>query len=128
MLNDREFSILTYLKQICSKGYTLVSSKSLLEYFKPDEVSTEQIGQTVIGLDEKGYLELKYFDGDEFLLRLLPPCFSAKRKEEKNEILPLQTSSIPNQEKKYISKIVFFAFLGSFLGSLLYAIIGVFLC
>lgn len=128
MLNDREFSILTYLKQICSKGYTLVSSKSLLEYFKPEDVNAEQIGQTIIGLDEKGYLELKYFDGEEFLIRLLPPCFSAKRKEEKKEIFPPQSFTMPIQDKKHLSKVVLFAFLGSFLGSLLSAVIGVFLC
>ena len=48
--------------------------------------------------------------------------------EEKKEIFPPQSFTMPIQDKKHMSKVVLFAFLGSFLGSLLSAVIGVFLC
>lgn len=126
MLNDKEFSVLELLKTFCGREYKLFSLSVLCEGLQPISFSLEEMESVLKTLDEKGYVEIKYFKGEEVLIKPLPLGYSVIKHEQKPQIL--QSPPQKPLTKKDKLTVFFICFLGSLIGSFAVFVLGMLLC
>ncbi len=111
-------ALLDYFHLVCGKDYKLFAVGDLPKSSGAN-VTEEEVVAIIDRLDEDGYVDLRYCDGKEILLKPLNKAYSADVK------LPID---LPTDEKRprvtvEIRLIALFSFLGGIVG----AIIGVLL-
>lgn len=111
-------ALLDYFHLVCGKDYKLFTVGELAKSGGAN-VTEEEIVAIIDRLDKDGYVDLRYCDGKEILLKPLNKAYSADVK------LPID---LPTDEKRprvtvEIRLIALFSFLGGIVG----AIIGVLL-
>ena len=111
-------ALLDYFHLVCGKDYKLFTVGDLPKSSGAN-VTEEEVVAIIDRLDEDGYVDLRYCDGKEILLKPLNKAYSADVK------LPID---LPMDEKRprvtvEIRLIALFSFLGGIVG----AIIGVLL-
>lgn len=111
-------ALLDYFHLVCGKDYKLFTVGDLPKSSGAN-VTEEEIVAIIDRLDKDGYVDLRYCDGKEILLKPLNKAYSADVK------LPID---LPTDEKRprvtvEIRLIALFSFLGGIVG----AIIGVLL-
>lgn len=111
-------ALLDYFHLVCGKDYKLFAVGELPKSSGAN-VTEEEVVAIIDRLDEDGYVDLRYCDGKEILLKPLNKAYSADVK------LPID---LPTDEKRprvtvEIRLIALFSFLGGIVG----AIIGVLL-
>ncbi len=111
-------ALLDYFHLVCGKDYKLFTVGDLPKSSGAN-VTEEEVVAIIDRLDEGGYVDLRYCDGKEILLKPLNKAYSADVK------LPID---LPTDEKRprvtvEIRLIALFSFLGGIVG----AIIGVLL-
>ncbi len=111
-------ALLDYFHLVCGKDYKLFTVGDLPKSSGAN-VTEEEVVAIIDRLDEDGYVDLRYCDGKEILLKPLNKAYSADVK------LPID---LPTDEKRHrvtveIRLIALFSFLGGIVG----AIIGVLL-
>lgn len=111
-------ALLDYFHLVCGKDYKLFTVGDLPKSSGAN-VTEEEVVAIIDRLDEDGYVDLRYCDGKEILLKPLNKAYSADVK------LP---TDLPTDEKRprvtvEIRLIALFSFLGGIVG----AIIGVLL-
>lgn len=111
-------ALLDYFHLVCGKDYKLFTVCDLPKSSGAN-VTEEEVVAIIDRLDEDGYVDLRYCDGKEILLKPLNKAYSADVK------LPID---LPTDEKRprvtvEIRLIALFSFLGGIVG----AIIGVLL-
>lgn len=111
-------ALLDYFHLVCGKDYKLFTVGDLPKSSGAN-VTEEEVVAIIDRLDEDGYVDLRYCDGKEILLKPLNKAYSADVK------LPID---LPADEKRprvtvEIRLIALFSFLGGIVG----AIIGVLL-
>lgn len=111
-------ALLDYFHLVCGKDYKLFTVGDLPKSSGAN-VTEEEVVAIIDRLDEDGYVDLRYCDGKEILLKPLNKAYSADVK------LPID---LPTDDKRSrvtveIRLIALFSFLGGIVG----AIIGVLL-
>ncbi len=111
-------ALLDYFHLVCGKDYKLFTVGDLPKSSGAN-VTEEEIVAIIDRLDKDGYVDLRYCDGKEILLKPLNKAYSADVK------LPI---GLPTDKKRFrvtveIRLIALFSFLGGIVG----AIIGVLL-
>lgn len=111
-------ALLDYFHLVCGKDYKLFTVGDLPKSSGAN-VTEEEVVAIIDRLDEDGYVDLRYCDGKEILLKPLNKAYSA------DVTLPID---LPTDEKRprvtvEIRLIALFSFLGGIVG----AIIGVLL-
>jgi hypothetical protein len=125
MLKEDEFSVLELIKNFCKKDYKLISVdtiNSLLE-----EMQTEEETQVVIKrLDEKGYIDVKYYGEEEFLVKPLPIAYTVIKQDQKQ--LSVNDFLQPTFNKKDKTEFLLICFSGSAIGGIIAFLLGVLSC
>ena len=126
-LKDEEFALLEFLKTNCGKEYKLFSLNVFFDKAIDEKtLSVEKVEEVLKSLDEKGYIEIKYFSKDEVLVKPLPLGFSVVKTTQKPQILQLPQQTVLSRKEKI--KLFGLCFLGGLTGSLFCFILQVFLC
>lgn len=127
MLKEDEFAVLEFLKNNCGKEYKLFPLSKISRLEGDGFYLDDQKAETLLkNLDEKGYIEIKYFSCGEVLLKPLPLAFSVVKQLQKPQILQIPQQQTLSRKEKYT--IFLLAFLGGFLGEIISVFIGVLLC
>lgn len=116
-------ALLDYFHLVCGKDYKLFTVGELAKSGGAN-VTEEEIVAIIDRLDKDGYVDLRYCDGKEILLKPLNKAYSADVK------LPID---LPTDEKRprvtvEIRLIALFSFLGGIVGAIIGVLIARAIC
>lgn len=113
-MEKKIYDLLSYLKSESKGKYYLFSRAELLENCGDETVTEEELNAYIDSLITSGYIDKKYSDKDDMLIKPLGKSFTAKPDEKQ------QTDSdfgITSEKDNAFFKF-FIAFLGGFSGAL----------
>lgn len=117
-MKPESVALLDYFHLVCGKDYKLFTVGDLPKSSGAN-VTEEEVVAIIDRLDEDGYVDLRYCDGKEILLKPLNKAYSADVKP------PID---LPTDEKRpHVTVEIRLIALFSFLGGIVGAIIGVLL-
>lgn len=122
MIDNNSKNVLEYLVSECEEGKFKIIEIADIQTFLPQEKLTElQIKKIILRLEEMNLITIKYKSDEIFCLTILPYAKQIFEKEyiEKNNIIKFKKLAI-----KIIILVCIFAFLGSFLGTIVYNLIA----
>lgn len=116
-------ALLDYFHLVCGKDYKLFAVGDLPKSSGAN-VTEEEVVAIIDRLDEDGYVDLRYCDGKEILLKPLNKAYSADVK------LPID---LPTDEKRpritvEIRLIALFSFIGGIVGAIIGVLIARAIC
>lgn len=124
MLDNNSKIVLEFLVSECEIGkFKNIEICDVQTFLADNKLSDEQIKKILIKLEENNFITIKYKSDDVFCLTIMPYAKTIFEKEyiEKNNQIKYKKIA-----KKIIFLVSFFAFLGSFLGTIFYNIILLF--
>lgn len=115
MLENNQKIILYFLVNECGESYKIIEIEDIEDYLR-DLKKRINIISTLKRLQDRGYISIKYFDENKYCLCVLP----LGRQVYDNERAELNNKRLIKFETALVIFLIFiFAFLGSFLGTIL---------
>ena len=121
-------ALLSYLKEQCRKDYRLLQAEDILADLKclfGGGDDKQKLSFMLTYLSAEDYIDLKYFDGEVFLLKPLSKSYLVKEREEVSIPLP---ESLPNSYQPKVSVILLVLSVCAFVGGMLGGFLGALLC
>lgn len=122
-MKPESVALLDYFHLVCGKDYKLFTVSELAKSGGAN-VTEEEIVAIIDRLDKDGYVDLRYCDGKEILLKPLNKAYSADVK------LPID---LPTDKKRFrvtveIRLIALFSFIGGIVGAIIGVLIARAIC
>lgn len=115
--------LLERLKSICGKDYKLFSVEEL-RGFAGTDVTCDEVVATVRRLDFGGYLDMRYCDGKEILIKPLEKPYSI---EEETSTPTFKTDQTETRFRQVVP-VMLAAFIGALFGGAIAAVAARLLC
>ena len=126
---EKEYlALLNYLKEQCKKEYRLLQADEIIADQKQLFVGGDErqkLSLMLTNLSAEDFIDLKYFDGEVFLLKPLSKSFLVKEQEEVSNFIP---ESYPQPTIPSFGVILIVLSLCAFLGGMIGALLGCLLC
>ncbi|MBQ8726574.1 MAG: hypothetical protein IJY84_05710 [Clostridia bacterium] len=117
--------LLDYLKEKCQKEYCLLQVDEVLTALKEQlflgvENPEQQLFSMLNGLSDEYFIDLKYADGEVFLVKPLAKSFNLSKPPKKQETPPPQIVEFDKKQVLILLLLIYsLALLGGFLGGIL---------